>query len=107
MAIHDQERRPGREHMRDARTRYTETSTASKWVAMVIGLALILFIASMIYSTMNPSPTGGAIRETPATPQTTTTPKTTTVPSTAPTTQPEPAAPTTQPAPSAPATQPQ
>jgi heme/copper-type cytochrome/quinol oxidase subunit 1 len=91
MAMHDQERRPARDYMRDARTRYTQTSTASKWVAMVVGLALILFIASMIYSAMNPSPTVEAIRETPATPQTTT------IPSEAPSTQPAPSAPTTQP----------
>lgn len=89
MAIHDQERRPARDYVRDARRRIEETSTGAKWTKILVGLALITFIVYMIFAAMNPSPTGEAIRQTPQSPQSTTTPRTTTVPSTTPANQPQ------------------
>lgn len=97
MATHDHDRLTPRDYMQNARTRYTQTDSGTKWVGFTIGFALIAFIMYMLFSAANPTTTGEAIRQTPPTPQTTTAPRTTTVPSEAPTTQPAPAAPTTQP----------
>jgi hypothetical protein len=88
MATRDQEP-PPRDYIPDARTRYTQTSTASKWVGVILGAVLLAFIAYMLFAAMNPSPTSEAIRQTPQNPTTTAAPRTTTVPSTAPMTQPK------------------
>jgi hypothetical protein len=93
MAVHDHDRRTARDYVHGARARYDRMTTGTKWTAMLIGLALLAFVAYMMFAA-DPNPTFDAIRQTPPTPQTTTAPSTTT---TAPTTQPAPAGPTTQP----------
>jgi hypothetical protein len=91
VAIHDEDRRAGRDYMHDARTRYDDTSSGTRWTGVIVGLALVAFILYMLFAAANgPSTTGEAIRQTPQNPTTTTTPRTTTTPApTAPTTQPQ------------------
>ena len=87
MAIHDEERRPG--YMDDARRRYDEAGSGSAWTGILVGLALVVFIAYMLFAAAGPRIVDDGVRQTPPTPQTTTAPRTTTPAPTAPTTQPQ------------------
>jgi hypothetical protein len=51
MATRDQEPPP-----RGYISGYTETSTASKWVGVILGAVLLAFIAYMLFAAMSPSP---------------------------------------------------
>jgi hypothetical protein len=85
MAIHD-DQRTSRDYIRNARTRYDETPTGTGWAGALIGLAILAFIAYMLFAAATPDSTGDAVRQTP---NNTTTTAPTTAPSTAPTTQPK------------------
>jgi succinate dehydrogenase hydrophobic anchor subunit len=90
MAVHDNERRTARDYMHNARTRYDDTSSGSRWIGIVVGLALLAFIVYMLYAAATgPDTTGDAVRQTPQNPTTTTAPRTTTPAPTGPTTQPQ------------------
>ena len=90
MALHDQERRTAQDYMHDARTRYDDTNSGTRWTGILVGLALVAFIVYMLVAaTGGPPTTGDAVRQTPPTPQTTTAPRTTAPAPTAPTTQPQ------------------
>jgi hypothetical protein len=84
MAVHDQPRRTPRDYMHGARTRYNGTTPAARWTAVIVALALLAFIAYLLFAAANPSVTGDAVRVTPP-------------PATAPGAETAPAAPTTQP----------
>jgi hypothetical protein len=90
MAIRDEERRAGRDYIQDARTRYGETSSGTRWTGIFVAFALVAFIFYMLFAAANdPNTTGEAVRQTPQNPTTTTAPRTTTPAPTAPTTQPQ------------------
>ena len=84
MAIHDHDRRTPRDYMHDARSRYSDANTGTKSIGLLIGLALLGFIAYMLLATPSQDPTGGITRSTP-----TTTAPAPGAPTTAPTTQPK------------------
>ena len=86
MAVHDQDRRTTRDYMRDARTRYS-ANPGTSWVGILVGLALIAFIAYMLFAAAyGPNTTADAVRQPPLNPTTTTVPRVT---PTGPTTQPQ------------------
>jgi hypothetical protein len=90
MSTHDNVPRTARDRMREARTRYDETDSSTKWVGFTIGLALLAFIAYMLLAMPSQDPTGGKTVSPAETPQTTTTvPQSPTPSPTAPTTQPK------------------
>jgi hypothetical protein len=79
MAIHDPDHRSARDYMHDARSRYDDASTGTKWAGIIVGLALLAFVIYMLFATAGPDTAGDSAQQMPTT---------TTAPTTAPTTQP-------------------
>jgi hypothetical protein len=88
MAVHDNDRRTARDYMHNARTRYDDTSSGTRWFGILAGLAIVAFILYMLFAAANPRDTGEAVRQTPQNPTTTTVPQTTSPPSNTTTTAP-------------------
>jgi hypothetical protein len=64
MAVHDDRRTP-RDYIRNARSRYDASATGTSWAAVLIGLAILAFIAYMLFAGAGPDTTGDATRQAP------------------------------------------
>lgn len=71
MAVHDDRRTPG-DYIRNARSRYDASATGTGWAAVLIGLAILAFIAYIFFAAAAPDTTGDATRQTPNSTPTTT-----------------------------------